>query len=182
MRCKQARKRLRLMSGPEEWQADPDLQAHLKECVPCSDHGQEILRTWEALGQYPSVRPSPDFIRTFNLRLADQEPRNRIPSFAGPIPGWQWMALAASVLLVILLAVKPPQPAADLKAGLSNTDVTDENFLQDLDRSLESSEGNYLPTYDSWPATELENSPESSPESQPGSNSKQKGAVRHEGA
>ena len=177
MRCKRARKKLGLMEGPEEWQTDPALAAHLKECGLCSEYGKELLLTWEALGRYPSVNPDPDFITTFKRRLAAQESRNGARVSETSIPGWQWMALAASVLLALLLTIRPPQRAVDVKAGLPNADadVRDENFLRDLDQSLERSESNYLPVYDSWPATDTGKSPEAQPETQPRDNARQKG-------
>ena len=177
MRCKRARKKLGLMEGPDEWQTDPALAAHLKECGLCSEYGKELLLTWEALGRYPSVIPDPNFIATFNRRLAEQERRGRTRVSEASIPGWQWLALAASVLLVLLLTIKPPQPALDDKAGLTNADVdvTDENFLRDLDQSLERSESNYLPAYDSWPAADTESSPDAQPEIRSRDNARQKG-------
>jgi hypothetical protein len=67
----------------------------------------------------------------------------------GRVMGWQWMTLAASVLVLAIVLV-PSSVYRQPIQGISSTDQWDDSFLQDLDNSLDRSETNYLPAYDAW--------------------------------
>ncbi len=160
MNCKQAR---RLQAGKASRGLRPRderlLADHLRVCPDCSALENEMERTWDAMACFPSLEPSAGFLSDLKARLrAEPASPGRREWSRRPGLVWQGMALAACLLLfaVLLTRIGPDRrqavtgPAAHPAA---DSDRWDEQFLEDLDRTLTRPDADYLAVYDSWPGT-----------------------------
>jgi hypothetical protein len=133
------------------------LAEHLSTCPQCAGLEDQLERTWSALGCHPSVEPSPDFLPRLKARLrAEQTAQGAGRTWRRDLR-WQWMALAACLLLAAVLLTRngqlrhsalPPDQGRNLAA---DRDSWDEQFLQDLEQTLQRSDAEYLSAYSSWP-------------------------------
>jgi hypothetical protein len=70
---------------------------------------------------------------------------------------WQWAAVAACILLAVAVISRSNYDrhvSLQLDKGtasVSERDRLDDQFLEDLERTLRHSDADYLSTYDSWP-------------------------------
>lgn len=159
MRCKRARRLLELKASQGLSPRDGKLLAdHLTVCPECAEMETQLERTWEVLGHYLPVEPSPDFLPRMKARLRAERPAPRPGWNWHPRLGWQWLALAACVALFAVLLSKSgqlrqddPGPSPAVKTATDH-DRADDQFLEDLERTLQHSDADYLSTYDSWPA------------------------------
>lgn len=183
MRCRNARK---LIWSQVEGEAAPvpaGLEEHIARCSSCAALAREVRETWRLLGECRAIEPQAGYKERFRARLQSAEQQERVRP-AAPRPAWQWLALAAgSVAIVLVIAgrlVTPPgQP---VEYGISPADRSDETFLEELDRALRSVNSDYLQEYDLWPAGYLERS-EAEPRDLPaGKKEPAKGGHRHEDA
>lgn len=98
------------------------VEAHLESCAACREEIRFYQRTWDALGAYPEMEPSPDFLFRLNDRLAAEDPAALGPSWVGV-----WLARAAAAAAVLAVAwfgrlalerldAPPPAPVARLTA------------------------------------------------------------------
>lgn len=72
-----------------------DLENHLTACVSCREEEQSLRVTWELLGNYPTIEPSPNFFMKLRAKL-----RRPAWKVLGPI-----VAVAAAVVLTVGLFV-----------------------------------------------------------------------------
>jgi len=158
MRCHRAR---RLLARKESQGISSNegrvLSDHLSICRECAGLEDQLERTWSALFYHPQIEPSPDFLARlrFRLRAEPASPESRQTRQFNL--RWQWVALAAGVLLATILLTKnspisrhsaPAEPGIKVSA---DRDPGDEQFLEQLERTLQHSDADYLATYDSWP-------------------------------
>ncbi|MBZ5499286.1 MAG: hypothetical protein LAP85_23050 [Acidobacteriia bacterium] len=163
MRCNRARRMLAQKASQDISIHDEHLLAdHLSACAECARLEEELERTWSALGCHPTVEPSADFLFRIKARLQAGEVApgglwNRLPALR-----WQWVALAGCALLAAVLLTKggqlrqPPQSPEPGKNITANHDRWDEQFLDDLEQTLQYSAADALSAYDSWPVTALD--------------------------
>ncbi len=155
MRCRKARRLIsELSEGAAQAAENPALAQHLESCATCRDLLRELTALWQVMGSIPVVESSPDFLAKFQGRLgrAQGGPRHRrLRVF--PVAGWQWMALAACVLVVgILLTLNAPvnAPVVDSARLNGRADAVDELLIKDVEQSLSRKTDEYLQVYDSW--------------------------------
>ncbi len=162
MRCDQARRMLaRKASRDLKPRDEKALASHLNSCTECAAFQDQLDRTWDALECHPSVEVSEDFIPKLKAKLKADEALPRSFWTWRPAWGWQWAALAVGITLAVVILTRGGQfrhsvPPANPGASLSNRDRSDEQFLQDLEKTLQYSVSDALSAYDSWPATEQE--------------------------
>jgi hypothetical protein len=157
MSCRRARdimeeKAAREINGcDEEW-----LQSHLRECPECAAIEGQLDRSWEALAAHPSVEPSAEFLPKLRSRIQAERNRSLSGWHRRPMLKWQLAALAVCVLITAVLLTKHDhflpnfQIAPKEAAGPADRDRADDQFLQDLETTLQNSIADTLSTYDSW--------------------------------
>jgi len=158
MRCHRARRLMaRKASRGLSPRADRALSDHMRLCRGCAGLEKQLERTWEALSCHPQIEPSADFLANLRSRLHEE------PVSAGSRQSrrfnmrWQWMALAAGILLAAVLLTGIPRvfrdtSSAELQVGATvGSDRADEQLLEELQGILRHSEADYLAVYDSWP-------------------------------
>ena len=157
MRCNRARRISAWKASRGISVRDERLLAdHLRACPECARLQDQLERTWRALEHIPSFEPSPDFVPKVKARIrAERDVPRSAPNWR-PGVAWKWAALAAGVMLVAVLLTKngplrheviPPNHGVNV----TDHDSWDEEFLQDLELTLQQSDADYLSTYDSWP-------------------------------
>jgi hypothetical protein len=158
MRCNHAR---RLLARKVSREISPHkaklLADHLGTCPQCAGLEDQLERAWSALGHHPSVEPSPGSLPRLKARLrAEQTAQGAGRTWRRDLR-WQWIALAACLLLAAVLLTTdgqlrrgavPPDQGLNLAV---DRDSWDEQFLQDLEQTLQRSDAEYLSAYDSWP-------------------------------
>jgi len=158
MRCNRARRVLARKASREISPHEAKLLAdHLSTCPQCAGLEDQLERTWSVLGCHPSVEPSPDFLPRLKARLrAEQVAQSAARTWRRDLR-WQWIALAACLLLAAVLLTRngqlrrgalPPDQGLNMVA---DRDRWDEQFLQDLEQTLQRSDAEYLSAYYSWP-------------------------------
>ncbi|MFH1573941.1 MAG: hypothetical protein ABIG68_08145 [Acidobacteriota bacterium] len=184
MRCAEATEIL--WSAAEEPGAElpPRLSVHLASCAACRATAEEIAQVWRLLGDFPEVEPGPDFKAEFYRRLRASPAGEVRPPGRQPVPGWHWLAAAATALVILVIAgsrlTLPPPEIAGSATGWQ--DRWDDGFLEELERTLVNLDAEYLSAYDSWPGLAAE-SPATEPKSSaPARESQSKGEIRNEGA
>jgi len=183
MRCNTAR---RLISTADDLRPQPaaELAEHLHECADCARLRAELDIAWQLIRAHPETEPSATFRAGLRKRLTQEERSFGRPWPLKPVLGWQWMALAAGALVLAVLFTSDLvvyQPRIR-EVQLSKTDNYDDQFLDDLQRTLRDFELEYLPAYDSWPVSLLETPDRDPSESSPQDGTPKKGGNRHEGA
>ncbi len=133
------------------------LADHLQACTACRELQTQLDLTWKALGYHPSVEPSADFLEKVRDRIRDR-PAEMLPVHGWNLkPAWQWMALAACALLAAVIVVRnigifsETQPVSQQTTVPSKPDLWDEQFLRDLEKTLQHSDAEVLSIYDTWP-------------------------------
>lgn len=151
MKCHVAREIIENVIEGSSVIGDRSLDAHLKACKECAGYLNELQLTWDILGTYPSISPSPDFAGRLHHKIAEpRRPERWYPAWI-PAVSWQWAVAGACVLVFgIFLTVHFNSTPAFLELAPSSLDAQDEEFLQDLDRSLQQTTGDYLQVFDSW--------------------------------
>jgi hypothetical protein len=158
MRCNRARRLLERKASREISPHKAELLAdHLGKCPQCAGLEDQLERAWSALGCHPSVEPSPDFLPRLKARLrAEQTVQGAGGTWRHNLK-WQWVALGACLLLVAVLLTRngqlrhgalPPDQGLNLA---TDRDRKDEQFLQDLEQTLQRSDAEYLSAYSAWP-------------------------------
>jgi len=174
MNCERARRMMARKASrdlaPHEEQALAD---HLSVCSGCARIEDELERTWSALGLYPSVESSPEFIPKLRAKLQVERPTPAVRRTWQFGRNWQWAALAGCFLLAALVLTRTesmhrtaPTPVQTAKTA-ADSDRSDEQFLQDLDDSLQHSAADCLSTYDSWPGIKRQAANFESPAARP---------------
>ncbi|MBP1595252.1 MAG: hypothetical protein H6Q05_629 [Acidobacteria bacterium] len=157
MRCYRARGLLRRKAAESLSDSqERRLEEHLGACLACSKLTEEIERAWAALGHLPTVEPSADFLPRLKARLREEDTSSR--QGTGPVRSWRWVAVAACVLLAAVFAARfetgrqNPSPEERTAVSARDSNVPDEQFLQDLEEILQQSDVDFLSAYDVWPA------------------------------
>ena len=158
MRCHRAR---RLLAQKESQGISPRteraLSDHVRICRDCAGLEDQLERTWRALSCHPQIEPSADFLANLRSRLRQEPGSVACRQTRRFIVGWQWVALAAGILLAAVLLTKDSpmfRRASSVETPVkiaADSDRADEQFLEELQRILQRSEADYLAAYDSWP-------------------------------
>ena len=80
----------------------PESKGHLSGCTDC----RAYVRSWELLDEYPTIAPSPDFLRSIRRKLAP-----RILRFAAPVT-----AAAAALLISAVVFFGPARSGTPVSA------------------------------------------------------------------
>lgn len=155
MKCEKAREIIENIVEDPAADRSGSLDEHLKICRECAVYLKGLERTWEALGTFPSIRPSPDFSERLHQKIGARRP-GRMAAFGWPRwPSWQFAAAGACLLIFgIFLSLRfglPPSLQDSARITSSVEDTRDERFLQELDQSLQKTAGDFLGVFDSWP-------------------------------
>jgi hypothetical protein len=138
------------------------LADHLSTCPQCAGLEDQLERAWNALECHPSVEPSPDFLPRLKARFRAEQPAQSAGRTWRQDLKWQWIALAACLLLAAVLLITkgqvrrealPPDQEVNM---VVDRDRWDEQFLEDLEQTLQRSDAEYLSAYDSWPGAASE--------------------------
>lgn len=174
MNCERARRMLTRKASrdlaPHEEQV---LAHHLSVCPRCARLEDELERTWSALGLYPPVEPSPEFLPKLRAKLQAERLTPAVQWTWHFGRNWQWAALAGCFLLAVLVLTRTESMHRTASTPIqtaqtaADTDRWDEQFLQNLDESLQHSIADYLSTYDSWPSMKREAANFESPAAKP---------------
>jgi hypothetical protein len=156
MRCQGA---YRLLGRKESRGLDPReerlLSDHLNVCPECRDIEDQLERTWHALSGHPQIEPSEDFLARVRFRIRAETPSREVRQNRWAHLRWQWVALAAGIVLAAILLTKAvpisSRPPASEPGASIGTDRGDELLLDEIERILQRSETDYLAAYDSWP-------------------------------
>jgi len=158
MECHKAREIIEKIIEGSTAVEDRSLEAHLKICRECDSYLNELERTWDILGAYPSIRPRPDFAERLHCKIAEPHSQQRRRPGWIPALSWQWAVTGACVLVFgIFLSIHFSRTPPMLDLAPNGLDAQDEVFLKDLDLSLQQTTGDYLQVFDSWrePASDL---------------------------
>lgn len=105
MKCKKVK---RLLAMFLDNQLSPDLtsrvKTHLDTCAVCAKEYGLLKETWDLLGEYKSVVPSPNFKATFWQRLSrEEEVSEREPLFVFPrLKPYLVPALATLAIILVM--------------------------------------------------------------------------------
>lgn len=137
MRCQKAKRFLPLfLDGQLNEKLTIKVKDHLEACLGCSGELNLLKQTWDLLGEWKPVAPSPNFKATFWQRLSqEEETLKRRPVFVFPrlkpslIPAFATIAiiLIISITLVNFLSTPSIQHLALL------TNDQDIQMLEELD-------------------------------------------------
>ncbi len=78
-----------------------ELKEHLRSCAACREEERILRGTWVLLGHYPSIEPSPGFLRKIRARLH----RPLLWKIVAPLA-----AAAAALVISVVLFVSPSRP------------------------------------------------------------------------
>lgn len=160
MQCDHARRMLARKASQELDPCDQQaLASHLGSCAGCADFQEQLDRTWSALAHYPTLKVSEDFLPRLRTKLNTNEAPPRSAWKWRAAWGWQWAALAVCVTLAVVILTRDGQLRHSPSRGIITPSATadgdrrDEQFLQDLEQTLQYSAADALSIYDSWPDT-----------------------------
>jgi predicted anti-sigma-YlaC factor YlaD len=142
--------------------AEQTLVDHLRSCSECAALEDQLGRTWNALECHPSLEVSADFLPRLKAKLKTEQATPRAGRAWQPAWGWQWAAVAVCITLAVLILAKTGQFRHSTQRVDQGTNVAaerdrkDEQFLQDLEQTLQYSAADSLSTYDAWQASILE--------------------------
>ncbi len=136
MRCQKAKRFLPLfLDGQLNEKLTIKVKDHLEDCLGCSDEINLLKQSWDLLGEWEPVAPSPNFKATFWQRVVREEVSERRPVFVFPrlrpslVPAFATLTiiLVFSIILANFLSVPGIQRLAQLTAG------QDIQMLKELD-------------------------------------------------
>ncbi len=181
MRCEHTRRMLaRKVSGELSARDEQALASHLRSCADCASFQDQLDRAWNALAYYPPLEVSADFVPKLKAKLRTAAIPRRPAWSWQPSWGWQWAALAVCLTLAVVFLTRDGllrhsgTPANSGTSVTADRDRKDEQFLQDLEQTLQYSVADALSAYDSWPDTGRESSSAGLPENGPSKKMKQK--------
>lgn len=181
MRCDHTRRMLARKASRDLSARDQQMLAsHLSSCAECAAFQDQLDRTWSALEYHPSLEVSEDFLPRLKAKLGAGEALPRSAWTWRPAWGWQWAALAVCITLAVVILTRGGQlrhsvpPANQGTSMTADRDQRDEQFLQDLEQTLQFSVADALSAYDSWPATAQESSTPEPSKAGPAKKMKQK--------
>jgi anti-sigma factor RsiW len=154
MRCDRVRRILATKAAreltPREAQV---LSVHLEECRACAALEDELDRTWRALECHPSATVSEDFLPRLRARLRAEQTEPRSGWSRRPAWSWRWAALAVGLTLAAVILSRDVQLRHEgRQAGVAaDRDRRDDQFLEDLEQTLQYSAADTLSAFDSWP-------------------------------
>jgi len=161
MNCERARRMLAQKAARDlSPHGEQVLADHLRVCPGCARLEDELERTWNVLGLYPAVEPSPEFLPKMRARLQAERSTPAIRWTWQFGRNWQWAALAGCFLVAVIVLSRTESvhrtatTPIHIAQTAADSDRWDEQFLQNLDNSLQDSTADYLSTYDSWPGVE----------------------------
>ena len=133
-----------------------ELAEHLNVCRECAVLEDQLDRTWRALECHPSLAVSEGFLPQLRAKLRAEELRPRTRWISHPAWRWRWAALAVGIALAAVLLTRDGLLRQDTRqAGHAGTatdrDRRDEQFLEDLEQTLQYSAADTLSAFDSWP-------------------------------
>src|SRR5574342_360955 len=106
MRCRDARKILEQeVEGVDPPGNRDAIRAHLASCTACSQFAKELRLTWDLLDTLPEIPVSETFNRNVLARVRQADMDHDNSWTLGRVLGWQWMTLAASVLVLAIVLV-----------------------------------------------------------------------------
>ncbi len=158
MRCDQARR----MSERKAAQGlsardERSLAGHLSTCPACAALEDQLNRTWQALGLHPSIEVSEKFMPLLRAKLRAENPEPRRGWVWLPAWGWRWAAAAVAVTLAVVILTRSGQFRHEVDSKSPHASITsdgdrrDDQFLEDLERTLQYSAADTLSAFDSWP-------------------------------
>ena len=175
MECRKVRELIEKAIEDSAVVRDPSLDTHILDCRECASYLNDLKLTWDILSAYPAIRPSSDFSGRLHRKIAQPYRQQRWCPGWIPALSWQWALTGTGVLVLgIFLTVRSSRTPALLELAPNGLDAQDEEFLQDLDRSLQRTTGDYLQVFDSWrESTDL--SPTDQLPAEPALDSKERG-------
>ncbi len=158
MRCDQARRMSERKAARGLSPRDEEILAeHLSACTECTALESQLDRTWQALEHHPSIEVSEKFLPQLRAKLRAENPEPRRGWVWRPAWGWRWAAVAVGIALAVVILARSGQlrhetgskpPHATI---ISDRDRRDDQFLEDLERTLQYSAADTLSAFDSWP-------------------------------
>jgi predicted anti-sigma-YlaC factor YlaD len=133
------------------------LAEHLNACRECAALEDQLDRTWRALECHPSVTVSEGFLPQLKAKLRAEKTKSRSGWIHHHAWGWRWAALAVGVTLAAVFLTRDGQlrhearQAGQHAGALTDRDQRDEQFLEDLEQTLQYSAADALSAFDSWP-------------------------------
>ena len=180
MNCDRIRQSIAACDDPAEVRFDEATEAHLAGCAACSAFRREMSRTWRLLGELPEIEPAESFKRAVLAKVEEAGS----PARNSPFRPLYWIAAAACFALLtvpVLLRWSFHGPTG-LPEPVAATDVQDDAFLEELEKSLDRTDTGYLPEYGGWNGVQAEPDPGVPDRKAPPAGPAEKEVDRNEGA
>jgi anti-sigma factor RsiW len=138
MNCHEVKKKLPdFLDSQLSEEQSTQIHHHLESCMPCTQEVKRLQTTWEVLGQWPEVNPSPHFKQRFWEKISELEKQKAPKGWLSW--GWRtaWIPLGslAAALFLILLWVLWPSAQKDDDVQMAT--VNQQNSLLELAASLD---------------------------------------------
>lgn len=107
MRCHEAKGLLGLfLDGKLEEVQSIKLKAHLDKCPTCSEELNLLRESWNLLGEWKSITPSPNFKSTFWQRVSQEETvAERKPIFVFPRLDVRFAPAVATIAVILIIGI-----------------------------------------------------------------------------
>ncbi|MCI0528138.1 MAG: zf-HC2 domain-containing protein [Nitrospira sp.] len=111
------------------------IQAHLATCIPCQKEVRRLEASWQVLGRWREIEPSPYFKQRFWSRIADLDKNKQSKGWWGWRIAWVPAGSLAAVLLLILTWIlwSSTQKDGDLQVAPMNQQSNLLEFAATLD-------------------------------------------------
>jgi predicted anti-sigma-YlaC factor YlaD len=138
MDCREVQKRLPVDPDSDLSEEErSQIQAHLDSCIACQKEARRLEASWQVLGRWQEVEPSPYFKQKFWSKIADLDKNKRSKGWLSW--GWRiaWVpvgSLAAIFLLILTWIIWPStQKNGDFPIATTNQQSGLLEFAASLD-------------------------------------------------